>query len=468
MPFSSIVFLFSFLPVVLILYYVVPRPLKNVALLFGSLVFYAWGEPLYVVFLILSVVFNYFSGLNIAAHLGSRKRARRRLHVNVIVNVGVLVLFRYGSFLLGSVNSVFHLGISYKEFPISIGLSFYTLRVLSYIIDVYRKETKIQKNILDFAVYVTMFPYAFAGPAAQYTDIAAQLHTRKETWDHFGSGARLFICGLSKKILLADTIGMVFQEVSRLRADQVSVLSAWLGCAAYAFQIYFSFSGYSDMASGLGRMFGFEFKKNFSYPYASKSITEFWERWYTSLSAWFWNYVYVPLGGKKAGGGRYVRSILTVWILMGLWHGPAWNFAVWGLYYGVVLLGEYYLTSKAIKKLPSVLSHLYCTVLMLAGWVFFFSPTLKEALDYLGLMLGSGGRGLFDERGIYLLASNGWRWVILILGSTSVVHRVYEHIVYEGRRAKTAVDCIVHGVLFLLCLTYITAGSGNSFLYFWF
>lgn len=323
MLFSSIVFLFTFLPVILILYYLVPRRLKNALLLLCSLVFYAWGEPVYIFLMIFSIIFNYISGLDIARNLKNRRAARGSLIFNLIVNLGILGFFKYEGFLLDSLNRVLPVDIPYRELALPIGISFYTFQILSYIIDVYRQNVKAQKNFMDFALYVTMFPQLIAGPIVRYSDIEKQLHSRQESFRKFGDGAMFFIRGLAKKVLLANTIGMVFTEVTSLDPGKMSVLSAWLGCAAYTFQIYFDFSGYSDMAIGLGKMFGFEFLKNFDYPYISRSITEFWRRWHISLSTWFKEYLYIPLGGNRVSTAKHIRNLLVVWFLTGLWHGAA-------------------------------------------------------------------------------------------------------------------------------------------------
>ena len=359
MLFSSIVFLFTFLPVILILYYLVPRRLKNALLLLCSLVFYAWGEPAYIFLMIFSIIFNYISGLDIARNLKNRRAARGSLIFNLIVNLGILGFFKYEGFLLDSLNRVLPVDIPYRELALPIGISFYTFQILSYIIDVYRQNVKAQKNFMDFALYVTMFPQLIAGPIVRYSDIEKQLHSRQESFRKFGDGAMFFIRGLAKKVLLANTIGMVFTEVTSLDPGKMSVLSAWLGCAAYTFQIYFDFSGYSDMAIGLGKMFGFEFLKNFDYPYISRSITEFWRRWHISLSTWFKEYLYIPLGGNRVSTAKHIRNLLVVWFLTGLWHGAAWNFVAWGLYYGILLIMEKYFLGRFLEKLPGLLRHIY-------------------------------------------------------------------------------------------------------------
>lgn len=491
MLFCSIVFLFTFLPVILVLYYFVPRvcikivslrgvknakdryypavrTYKNLVILSGSLVFYAWGEPVYLFLMVFSILFNYISGLDIARNLKSKERAKRSLTYNVGVNLLILGFFKYEGFLFDSVNAVLPIDIPFRELPLPIGISFYTFQILSYIIDVYRGEVEVQTNMLDFAVYVTMFPQLIAGPIVQYADIDRQLHARKETTENFGEGVLFFIRGLSKKVLLANTIGMVFDKVFLMDAGQVSVLSAWLGCAAYTFQIYYDFSGYSDMAVGLGKMFGFEFKRNFFYPYVSKSITEFWRRWHISLGTWFREYVYIPLGGNRVSTKKHVRNIMVVWMLTGLWHGAAWNFVIWGLYYGVLLLLEKYVLANALEKLPVIVSHIYCLALVMAGWVFFFSPTLGAAVNYLKLMAGIGGHGFVDKQGLYILVSNGWMWLILALGSTPVVHVNYESFISYGGQMKTRamMNCVVYAVMFLLCVAYLVTESYNPFLYF--
>ncbi len=491
MLFSSVVFLFTFLPIMLVLYYLVPeaykriihkrgaketvgkhdsflRVYKNIVVLTGSLIFYAWGEPVYIFLMVFSILFNYISGLDIARNLESKEKARASLIFNVTVNLLILGFFKYEGFLLGSINAVLPIDIPFRELPLPIGISFYTFQILSYIIDVYRGEVEVQTNIIDFAVYVTMFPQLIAGPIVQYADIDRQLHVRKETAENFGEGVLFFIRGLSKKVLLANTIGMVFNKVSLMDAGQISVLSAWLGCAAYTFQIYFDFSGYSDMAVGLGKMLGFEFKKNFFYPYVSTSITEFWRRWHISLGTWFREYVYIPLGGNRVSKRMHVRNIMVVWMLTGLWHGAAWNFVMWGLYYGILLLIEKYMLADVLERFPAVVRHIYCLVLVMIGWVFFFSPTLGSALNYLKLMIGIGGHGFIDKQSLYILITNGWMWIMLVLGSTPAVHDFYEGIIYsKGQvKVKAAANCVVYTMMFILCVAYLVTESYNPFLYF--
>lgn len=464
MLFSSIVFLFTFLPIILILYYLVPRPMKNVILLFGSLLFYAWGEPVYIFLMIFSILFNYICGLDIARNLKDPAAAKRSLIFTVAVNLCILGFFKYEGFVLDSLSAVLPVDIPYRAMALPIGISFYTFQILSYIIDVYRGHVKVQTNLLDFALYVTMFPQLIAGPIVQYADVDRQLHVRKESWGKFGEGSMFFIRGLAKKVLLANTIGMVYTEVAALAPGKVSVLSAWIGCISYAFQIYFDFSGYSDMAIGLGKMFGFEFLKNFDYPYISQSITEFWRRWHISLGSWFREYVYIPLGGNRVPVIKHLRNLLIVWFLTGLWHGAAWNFVAWGLYYGLILILEKYFLSRVLERLPAVIRHIYSLVLVLIGWVFFFSPTLGGAVDYIQLMFGVGANGLVDSEGLYLLTTNLLLLILLVIGSTPIVHRACERVM--AGRGKILANCVVYVAMFLLCIAYLVTETYNPFLYF--
>ena len=463
MLFSSIVFLFTFLPIVLILYYVLPRQFKNPVLLLASLLFYAWGEPIYLFLMMFSILFNYISGLDIARNLGNKRAARKSLIFNVVVNLCVLGFFKYEGFVLNSLNAVLPVEIPFQEVALPVGISFYTFQILSYIIDVYWGNVPVQKNLMDFALYVTMFPQLIAGPIVKYAEIDEQLHVREGNWGRFGEGVMYFIRGLAKKVLLANTVGMIYTNVSGMAPEDVSVVTAWLGCLAYTFQIYFDFSGYSDMAVGLGKMFGFEFPWNFNYPYIAQSVTEFWRRWHISLSSWFREYVYIPLGGNRVPVPKHILNLLVVWLLTGLWHGAAWNFVAWGLYYGVILIFEKYFFHHVLEKLPEVLRHIYSLVLVMVGWVLFFSPSFAGALEYLKLMFGAGGHGFMDGEALYLLISNLGLWVIAIVSSTPLVYGVYER--YVGRR-KPVADVVIYAGMFLLCVAYLVTETYNPFLYF--
>ena len=466
MLFSSIVFLFSFLPAVMILYYLLPVRFRNVILLLASLVFYAWGEPVYLFLMLLSILFNYFSGLDIARNLQDKRAAKRSLVFNLIINLAVLGFFKYEGFVLDTLNGILPVHISYHALPLPIGISFYTFQILSYIIDVYRGNVKVQTNLPNFALYVTMFPQLIAGPIVQYADVDEQLASREVSRTKFGEGSMYFIRGLAKKVLLANTSGMIFTEVSRLAKGNIAVMTAWLGAFAYMFQIYFDFSGYSDMAIGLGKMFGFEFNMNFNYPYVSKSITEFWRRWHISLSSWFRDYVYIPLGGNRVSKIKHIRNLLIVWFLTGLWHGAAWNFVAWGLYYGVILIIEKYLLSPVLDRLPDVVRHIYSIVLVVIGWVLFFSSSFGQAADYIRVMFGAGAHGFADRESMYLLTSNLILWLILIFGSTPLVHFRYEHMLRTKKWNTTIINSVVYAALFIVCIAYLVTETYNPFLYF--
>ena len=466
MLFSSIVFLFSFLPAVMILYYLLPVRFRNVILLLASLVFYAWGEPVYLFLMLLSILFNYFSGLDIARNLQDKRAAKRSLVFNLIINLAVLGFFKYEGFVLDTLNGILPVHISYHALPLPIGISFYTFQILSYIIDVYRGNVKVQTNLPNFALYVTMFPQLIAGPIVQYADVDEQLASREVSWTKFGEGSMYFIRGLAKKVLLANTSGMIFTEVSGLAKGNIAVMTAWLGAFAYMFQIYFDVSGYSDMAIGLGKMLGFEFNMNFNYPYVSKSITEFWRRWHISLSSWFRDYVYIPLGGNRVSKIKHIRNLLIVWFLTGLWHGAAWNFVAWGLYYGVILIIEKYLLSPVLDRLPDVVRHIYSIVLVVIGWVLFFSSSFGQAADYIRVMFGAGAHGFADRESMYLLTSNLILWLILIFGSTPLVHFRYEHMLRSKKWNTTIINSVVYAALFIVCIAYLVTETYNPFLYF--
>ena len=358
MVFSSIMFIFIFLPAVLVLYYLF-KPARNIILLIGSLLFYAWGEPVYVILLLFSATFNYIIGIDIDHARKIGRNPRQNLIFAIIVNVFVLSFFKYYGFIIDTLNYISGSNIHYTELALPIGVSFYTFQALSYIVDVYRGIVRPQKNYIKFAEYISMFPQLIAGPIVKYKDIALQLEHRYVTLEKFGKGAQYFIFGLAKKVLLANNLGLLYSQVSDLPKAEFSTLTAWIGIIAYTLQIYFDFSGYSDMATGLGKMMGFEFLKNFNYPYISKSITEFWRRWHISLSTWFREYIYIPMGGNRVNTLKHIRNIFIVWFLTGLWHGSSWNFVFWGLYYCVFLLLEKYLLAETLSRLSNLIKNLY-------------------------------------------------------------------------------------------------------------
>ncbi len=467
MLFSSITFLFLFLPVVLAVYYLVPWKVKNIALLIASLFFYAWGEPVYVVLMVLSILLNYFCARDIKENENEPVKAKFNVVFAVAVNLFILGFFKYYGFLLDTINAVFSTEIAYRELPLPVGISFYTFQAISYIVDIYRGKAQPQKNILYFALYISMFPQLIAGPIVRYEDIEAQLKHRRLSLQRLGQGAMYFIIGLAKKTVIANSVGAVFEQISEMPAGSLSVLTAWLGAFSYAFQIYFDFSGYSDMAVGLGKMFGFEFKKNFDYPYISKSVTEFWRRWHISLSTWFREYVYIPLGGNRCSVSRNIFNLMVVWGLTGMWHGAAWNFIAWGVYYGVILVMEKYVWGASLDMLPNPMRHIYTGIMVLVGWVLFFSPSLGYALRYLGAMIG-GGTGIVDNQGAFLLFGHWLLYLLAVLGSSSLGMRLVNAVPRMARsaRAQAAVSVVIYMGIFVISVAFLVTDTFNPFLYF--
>ncbi|MCC2254342.1 MBOAT family protein [Ruminococcus sp. CLA-AA-H200] len=467
MLFSSITFLFLFLPVVLAVYYIVPFKAKNIVLLIASLFFYAWGEPVYVILMILSIMLNYFCGRDIKENEEDPRRAKLGVIFAVAANLFVLGFFKYYGFLIETLNAMLPIDIPYRELPLPVGISFYTFQAISYILDVYWKKAQPQNNILYFALYISMFPQLIAGPIVQYADIEEQLRRRHMGIRKIGEGAQLFIIGLAKKVILANSTGAVFEQVSGMAAGNLSILTAWIGVFSYAFQIYFDFSGYSDMALGLGRMFGFEFRKNFDYPYVSKSVTEFWRRWHISLSTWFREYVYIPLGGNRCSVSRNIFNLMVVWALTGMWHGAAWNFIAWGVYYGVILVLEKYVWGAYVDRLPNVVRHIYAGVLVLVGWVFFFSPSLGYAIRYLFAMIG-GGAGIVDSEGAFLLVTHWLLYLVSVLGCSAFGMSVLRGVIRAPRNAKlrTAAAVVIYIGMFLISVAFLVTDTFNPFLYF--
>lgn len=467
MVFSSLNFLFIFLPVVLFLYYISPRSLRNVILFVCSLVFYAWGEPIYVSLMLFSTIVDYVHGWLVEKYRGTAK-AKIALISSVCINLALLGVFKYSDFIVTNINAIFGTGLAQPNLPLPIGISFYTFQTMSYTIDVYRGHAKIQKNIISFGAYVALFPQLIAGPIVRYTDVAEQLVSRRENVNQFGEGIRRFVSGLAKKVLLANNIGMVWSQISELPTSEMSVLAAWLGIIAYAFQIYFDFSGYSDMAIGLGKMFGFNFLENFRYPYISKSITEFWRRWHISLGTWFREYVYIPLGGNRKGLPLQLRNILIVWLLTGIWHGASWNFAVWGLYFGLLLTIEKIFLLRWLQRIPAVFAHIYTLFIVLISWVIFAFDDIQIGMVYLSQMFGAGVP-LVNDRTLFLLTSNLLMLLILAIGSTPLPSRLFtrfcEHFQAAPAAASTLATVFMAG-MFLLSVAYLVDSTYNPFLYF--
>ena len=468
MVFSSFVFLLVFFLVVMALYFLVPGRIRNVVLLLASLLFYAWGEPIYVSIMLFSTVFDYTNGRLIEKFKKENRQtaAKMVLIVDMLGNLGILGFFKYADFVLENVNAITGAGIELLHIALPIGISFYTFQTMSYTIDVYRGEVPAARNILDFATYVTLFPQLIAGPIVQYKTVEKELANRKTTVDEFAEGAFRFVIGMAKKVILANQIGALFTTISGM--SEISTATAWLGAIEYSFQIYFDFSGYSDMAIGLGRMFGFHFLENFDHPYISASITEFWRRWHISLSSWFREYVYIPLGGNRKGLKRQLINIMIVWMLTGLWHGASWNFVLWGLYYGILLMIEKIFLLKWLDKIPKVFRHIYCLFLVIIGWTIFSQTDFGLLGDYLQTMAGVG-TVLVDSAFFYHLSCNAVLLVVLCLCSVDYKPLIAKNEKLSAFMQSPAYDVartIIMVVLMAICFAFLVGDSYNPFLYF--
>lgn len=459
MVFSSLNFLLIFLPIVLLLHSVLPFKYKNIVLLAASIIFYAWGEPVYVILMILSIGFNYMSGL-VLGELEDPHLRKRQLIFAVAVNLLLLGFFKYAGFLVSMINAILPLKIEFRSLALPVGISFYTFQALSYVIDVYRKKVKPQENLLNFAVYITMFPQLVAGPIVKYSDIELQLSNRRISRAKFGQGIERLLFGLSKKVLLANNLGLLYETIQA--SGSRSIMTSWLGIFAYTLQIYFDFSGYSDMAIGMGKMLGFTFPENFNFPYISDSITEFWRRWHMTLSGWFREYVYIPLGGNRVSKPRHILNLLIVWVLTGFWHGVAWNFILWGLYYGILLILEKYIFAPLLKKLPKAARHIYTMLLVMFGWVLFSNTDFGSMRTYVGTLFGIGTKGFLDLAFFYYIRNN---LIILIMGVLCATPLIRNYIVRCSRK-KPEVTSAVLLLLGILSIAFLVYGTYNPFLYF--
>ena len=454
MLFSSITFLYRFLPAVLLLYAVMPRRGKNAVLLAASLIFYFWGEPKYTILLLISSLSDYLHGLYIKSHRG-QPSAKIALVSSVVINLLMLGVFKYLDFFIGTANTLLGTTIPQPGLKLPIGISFFTFQTMSYSIDVYRGDAKAEKNLLSFATYVCLFPQLVAGPIVRYTDVSAELSGRKLTLDRFALGARRFAVGLGKKVLIANLLGELCAVYAG--AEAKTVLFAWLNALAWMLQVYYDFSGYSDMAIGLGHMLGFTFPENFNYPFCSRTITEFWRRWHMTLSGWFRDYVYIPLGGSRVSTAKWVRNVMTVWLLTGLWHGAAWNFVAWGVLYGLLLILEKKLLAPYLEKLGP-LSHVY----LLAVSLVLFTVFGDNSLTNLAVMFGGGA--LWDGNTLYYLRSYLAVLLVSILGATPLIRAAARRV--EHTPAGTILEPLATAGLLLLSTAYLVDGSFNPFLYF--
>lgn len=464
MVFSSTIFLCVYLPLVLLGYYICPKKGRNLFLLIASLVFYAWGEPKYVFLMIFSILVNYIFGRLMDKHRENKKRLKLMLVLSVVIDIGLLSVFKYTDFIITNVNAIFGSSFDLLKIALPIGISFYTFQAMSYTIDVYRNDVRVQKNLIDFGMYITMFPQLIAGPIVRYADVQDQLAERSVTTADFSEGIMRFVVGLGKKVLLANQMGAVWSEIYALGGD-VSALMAWTGAIAYTFQIYFDFSGYSDMAIGLGRMFGFKFPENFRYPYQSVSITDFWRRWHITLSTWFKEYLYIPLGGNRCGLARQALNLLIVWSLTGFWHGAGWNFVMWGLYYFVILFIEKLFLLKALDKLPKLFRHVYALLLIVIGWVIFASDDVGVLLPYLGSMFGANGAvGGMD---VYTLFTKAVLLIICCVASTELPKRLFLSATGAmNEKAAFTIKSVMTIALLALSMILLIGDSYNPFLYF--
>ncbi len=467
MVFSSIVFLCIFFPVVIILYYLCPSKLRNFFLLLASLFFYAWGEPKYILIMLFSTVFDYCNGRLIAYFTSKENHALKKvvLTVSVVGNLGILFFFKYTDFVLNAINSVTGSGVSLLGLALPIGISFYTFQTMSYTIDVYRGNVKAQSNLISFGMYVCMFPQLIAGPIVRYSHIENEIDARSHSPALCAKGMQRFLLGLGKKVLLANQIGALWDEISNMQAADMSVALAWLGALAYTFQIYFDFSGYSDMAIGLGEMFGFHFPENFAYPYESRSITEFWRRWHMTLSGWFREYVYIPLGGSRKGAGRQVLNLFLVWFLTGLWHGAGWNFILWGLYFFVLLCLEKFFLKNWLQKLPAFAQHLYALLAIVVGWVIFACDELGKLKGYLKMLVGIGVPA-YNRLALYEWTTHALFLLILAALSVSFASKAAGKLARFGDAAAFWLKSAWCFIVLLLCLAMLISSSYNPFLYF--
>lgn len=467
MVFSSLTFLFGFLPLVLICYFIIPNlTYRNLVLLVFSLAFYAWGEPKYIILMLISIIGNYVLALFVDFY---NKKGNQKLKVlffllDVLLNLGFLGYFKYTDFMIGNINALFGSNIPLMKIALPIGISFYTFQIFSYVIDVYKGSVKVQKNPLTLGTYIALFPQLIAGPIVRYETVEEELSNRKETFHDFAEGIRRFLIGLGKKVIISNQVGLIADTIFALEGESLGLSLAWVGILAYTFQIYFDFSGYSDMAIGLGRMFGFNFLENFNYPYIANSITDFWRRWHISLSTWFRDYVYIPLGGNRVSKLRWYFNIFAVWFLTGMWHGATWNYILWGLYFCVILVLEKMFLLKVLNKCPGVLRHIYALLLIIFGWVIFRCEDLTQISYYLNALLGANGNNTI--RAFYNISvAHLWPYLVLAaIGSTPLMGKILK---WMNKNAFTGIlyDLFLLGVFFVSVM-FLVNNSFNPFIYF--
>ncbi len=462
MVFSSLVFLFAYLPLVLLGYYLVPRQGRNIFLFIVNLIFYGWGEPMLVLLMVFNIFFNYIGGYLVDKYRQDEKKKKLFLVLTCVLDIGILAVFKYTGMVTETLNMLPFLNIPELQISLPIGISFYTFQTMSYVIDVYRDDAPVSKNFIDFGTYVALFPQLIAGPIVRYRDVAYQMRHRRETLDMFTKGVMLFMVGLGKKVLIANQMGNLTTAMFAT-TEENGVIGTWVGMIAYAFQIYFDFSGYSDMACGLGNMLGFEFLKNFDYPYISKSITDFWRRWHISLSTWFKEYVYIPLGGNRKGTKRQIINLLIVWGLTGLWHGASYNFLLWGLYYGVILILEKFVLKRFLDKLPSVLQHIYTIFIVIIGWGLFYFTDMAQLGDFM-LDLFNFGNGLCGDQAFNLIICYLPIIIIAAIASTPLATKLYMGV--NQTKFIWIAETLFCVVILVISTASLVDQSYNPFLYF--
>ena len=455
MIFSSLLFLFWFLPIFFFIYYIVPFKAKNVVLLLGSMIFYSWGEPKYMLLLILSILVNYFAGILIGKSRNNSFASKSFLILAIIYNLGTLVFFKYINFIIDNINSAAGTSIDNVDITLPLGISFYTFQIMSYVIDLYRGKVKCEKSIINLGTYLCMFPQLIAGPIVVYSDVSKALYERKITLREAEEGIKIFILGLGAKVLIANNVGMLWDEIKAIGYSNISMPLAWLGAIAYTLQIFFDFNGYSLMAIGLGKLLGFEFPQNFNYPYIADSITDFWRRWHITLSSWFREYVYIPLGGNRKGKLRTYLNLLIIWGLTGLWHGANWNFLIWGLFFFVILSIEKMGLNKVLDK-SKVISHVYTLFIVIISWVIFAITDFTELAKYFKAMFGVR----FGSDIVYYGRNYGLIILIGCILSTPLLSVIY------GKIKNKPLGVVLHLIILILSVAYLTDASYNPFLYF--
>lgn len=462
MVFSSLVFLFAYLPITLLAYYLVPRQGRNIFLFIVNLIFYGWGEPKLVLLMVFNIFFNYIGGWLVDKYRADAKKKKLFLILTCVLDIGILAVFKYTGMITETLNMLPFLNIPELKISLPIGISFYTFQTMSYVIDVYRDDAPVSKNFINFGTYVALFPQLIAGPIVRYRDVAEQLVNRRETLEMFTRGVKLFMVGLAKKVIIANTMGTLTTNIFAT-TDENGVVGTWVGMIAYTFQIYFDFSGYSDMACGLGNMLGFEFLKNFNYPYIAKSITDFWRRWHISLSTWFKEYVYIPLGGNRKGVKRQILNLLIVWGLTGLWHGAAYNFVLWGLYYGLLLILEKFVLKKFLDRLPSFVQHIYTLFIVIIGWGLFYFTDVGQLGEFM-VDLFNFGNGICGNQAFNLIMSNLPMLIIAAVASTPLAAMLYNR--FEHTRFMWIPETLYCMGVLAVSTASLVNQSYNPFLYF--